>query len=92
MSPGEILQFKRELFNSEVTFKESRFGLSARWENHKHPDNPNFMQTVLWVAYVNDSVIHIGYRLDYNSNIKPFAQTPLNGDFRESLFNWYINN
>ena len=41
------------------------------WENNIHPDNPDFMQRVFWVAWQKpDGRYSIGYKLQPNGNVK----------------------
>ena len=41
------------------------------WVNNIHPDNPDFMQKVFWVAWQKpDGRYSIGYKLQPNGNVK----------------------
>lgn len=43
----------------------------TKWENNIHPDNPNYMQKVLWTMYEKqDGGISLCYRLEYNGKPK----------------------
>ena len=43
----------------------------TKWESHKHPDNPNFMQTVNWTVWEKpDGRTTIGYSLGSLSKTK----------------------
>jgi len=55
--PIELL---REFFASDVRFHD---GL-AKWENYKHPENPNFMQIVNWAAHEANGNLIVKYYLD----------------------------
>ena len=47
----------------------NQFGeIVTKWTNHKHPDNPNFMQLVNWIIWEKpDGRILVGYNLGANS-------------------------
>lgn len=48
-----------------------------KWENNIHPDNPNFMQRVIWRMWVKpDGKITIGYKLDSNGKMKFLIPEP----------------
>jgi hypothetical protein len=39
-----------------------------KWENNIHPDNPQFMQKVLWTMWIKrDGTLSVCYKLDYNN-------------------------
>jgi hypothetical protein len=39
-----------------------------KWENNIHPDNPKFMQKVLWTMWIkSDGRLSVCYKLDYNN-------------------------
>lgn len=60
------------------TGKTNDFGETVyRWENNTHPDNPNFMQRVIWRLWVKpDGRITIGYQLDTNGKMKFLKPEP----------------
>lgn len=60
---AEFEAFEKE--NPPFQKSTDQFGETAyRWENHKHPDNPNFQQVVFWRAWQKpDGRYSIGYRL-----------------------------
>lgn len=83
---------QREFFEFDVKIMDSKFGKFAKWENHKHPENSNFMQTVNWVAYENGdkSKIIVRFSLDktYNTmhDVEVLDHT---GDFNEIVFKYW---
>ena len=41
------------------------------WENSHHPDNPNFQQRVIWMAWQKkDGSFSLCYKLDYTGKAK----------------------
>ena len=84
----------QQLFDLEVTLKPS-IGF-AKWQNYKHPDDPDFSQVVYWSAWLNGSgTVTVSYHLDSTNpdrNVK-HAYIPLNGDsFRDCVFNYWSTN
>ncbi len=55
-----------------MNFIKNSFGeYIAKWNNHIHPDNPNFMQNVIWTARLrNDGRADVGYQLQTGTIIK----------------------
>lgn len=59
---NEVLS--REMFAFDVSINLSKF--FAKWSNNFHPENPNFMQSVNWFAYLSGdgSKLIVSYCLD----------------------------
>jgi hypothetical protein len=55
-----------------MTTHTNTFGEKVtKWESHKHPDNPNYMQVVFWTIWEKpDGRITIGYKLDGNGKTR----------------------
>lgn len=85
-----------EMFHYDVAIEEAQFGLIAKWENKKHPENPNFMQPVFWAAceVKGSNTVSICYYLD-KTNIQSHhvvARLPIEKSFKETVFNYWANN
>lgn len=82
---------KREFFSFDVKIHD---GL-AKWENHKHPDNPNFMQPVFWAAHEANGNLIVRFYLDKTAIGKNHihAVVPMNGQtFEDAVFNYWQSN
>ena len=55
-----------------MKFTTNAFGEQvAKWSNNIHPDNPLFMQSVIWTARLRkDGRADVGYQLQTGTNIK----------------------
>ncbi len=67
MTQQENAILTTELFEFEVRITDSKFGKTAKWENHYHPENPNYMQNVIWYVYENTDkskvIVKFGFRV-----------------------------
>lgn len=81
----------REFFEFDVTIN----GDLAKWENHKHPENPNFQQIVNWAAWEAHGHLTVCYYLD-KTNIGGntiHANIPMNSrTFEEAVFEYWSTN
>ena len=52
-----------------MTTHVNRFGETVtKWDSHKHPDNPDFMQVVHWTVWEKpDGRVTLGYSLDHTT-------------------------
>jgi hypothetical protein len=76
-----------------MQFTINQFGeYIARWQNNAHPDNPDFMQLVNWVARLRkDGRADIGYNLQSGVNLKIVARAEnMNLDNMEDFIKNYI--
>jgi len=50
----------------------NKFGEEVtKWQSHKHPDNPEYMQIVNWFVWVKpDGRVTVGYNLGSNGKTK----------------------
>jgi hypothetical protein len=82
-----------ENVNESLSIKSGRNGeIVYKWQNHYHPDNPNFMQVVRWTAYEKpNKTITYGYDLGASGKWKVVKHNAsFTGDakkFVESLIN-----
>lgn len=83
----ELLQ---DLFVNTVTFKNG----FAKWENYKHPDNPDFCQPVFWIAFKAGDYLIVKYSLGTDTDSKALAKVhkyiPIGDNYWEDvLFDYW---
>ena len=82
---------QKEYFDFDVTFTA---GLE-KWENHNHPENPDFCQVVNWVCWEKTKkTITVAYYLDKTNSQKNniYKTVPMNGKtFRQVVFEIWCN-
>jgi hypothetical protein len=90
-----LSELQIEFFNSEVSFKQGKYGPIAKWINYKHPENSSFENSVYWLAYESNGFLIVRYYLSPSDigNTTLFARIKLNGNsFENVLFDFFINN
>ncbi len=83
-------ELQKEFFELDVTFN----GSLAKWQNHKHPDNSNFMQIVFWAAWESNNNLIVVYYLDSTNIGKNYhhAIIPMTKPFKDMVFDYWISN
>ena len=87
------MELLKEYFLFNVQISDSPYGKMAKWENNKHPENPNFMQVVNWCVTENKSqnIAIVRYYLDKTCSYKNHivCALPIVGTFEDTVFNYW---